>query len=109
MSMLKILGGRCRSRNAGFTPEKSASDHIKNTIGGRHGHSGWIDKTWYLLAIKCLLKVIMKKCILHVELVYQSCSGCSNAENNLSGRQLHDWAEYLVVVNTVLLREAKLL
>lgn len=48
----------------------------------------------------------MKKCILHVELVYHPRSGCGNAENNSDGHQFQDWAECLVVVDAVQLREA---
>lgn len=69
-------------------PKESASDHIKREAD--MVRSRWIDKTWWLLAVDCLMKVPVKKCILHVELMYRPCSRCGNVENNSNGRRLHD-------------------
>jgi len=64
-----------------------------------------VDEAWRLLTVDGLLKMTMKKGVLHVELVDRPRARGSNAENNPDGGRFNNWTEGLIVVDAVLLRE----
>jgi len=67
---------------------------------------GRIDEARWLLAVDSLLKMSVKKRVLHVQLANRPRAGSSNAQNSPNCRRFDNWAERLVVVDAVLLGEA---
>jgi len=67
---------------------------------------GRIDEARWLLAVDSLLKMSVKKHVLHVQLVNRPRVGSSDAQNSPNCRQFDNSAERLVVVDAVLLGEA---
>jgi len=67
---------------------------------------GRIDEARWLLAVDSLLKMSVKKRVLHVQLVNRPRVGSSDAQNSPNCRQFDNSAERLVVVDAVLLGEA---
>jgi len=67
---------------------------------------GRIDEARWLLAVHSLLKMSVKKRVLHVQLANRPRAGSSDAQNSPNCRRFDNWAERLVVVDAVLLGEA---
>ena len=67
---------------------------------------GRIDEARWLLAVDSLLKMSVKKRVLHVQLVDGPGTRSGDAENSPDGCQFDHLAERLVVVDAVLLGEA---
>jgi hypothetical protein len=59
-----------------------------------------VDETRRLLAVDSLLKVTMKKSILHIELVKSPATGRGNTQEGLNGRRFDNRTEGLVVVES---------
>ena len=67
---------------------------------------GRIDEARWLLAVDSLLKMSVKKRVLHVQLANRPRAGSSDAQNSPNCRQFDNWAERLVVVDAMLQGEA---
>jgi hypothetical protein len=65
--------------------------------------SGRVDETRRLLAVDSLLKVTMKKSIVHIELVKRPATGRGNTQDGPNGRRFDNRTEGLIVVDTNLL------
>lgn len=63
-----------------------------------------IDETRRLLTINSLMKCVVKKDILDVQLMDQPITGNGEAEDHSDSRRLDDRIEGLIVINTRLLR-----
>ena len=67
--------------------------------------SARVDESWRLLTVDGLLKVAVKKGVLHVQLVNRPGTGCGNAEYRSYGGRFDNRAKRLVVIDVVLLRK----
>jgi hypothetical protein len=65
----------------------------------------WIDEARRLLVVDCLVKVVVKKGVLHVQLMDRPGARDNDAENSPDGGWFDNRAERLVVVDAVTLRE----
>uniref|UniRef100_A0A0A9A781 Uncharacterized protein n=1 Tax=Arundo donax TaxID=35708 RepID=A0A0A9A781_ARUDO len=66
----------------------------------------WIDEARRLLTVDCLLKMTVKKGVLHVQLSNRPGTGSGDAQNSSNSRWFDHRAEGLVIVDAVLLGEA---
>jgi len=67
---------------------------------------GWINKTWRLLAVDCLIKMTMKKSILDIQLMNRPMMRGCNTQNCPDCSWFNNRTEYLIIVNAMVLRES---
>src|SRR6185437_6972778 len=67
---------------------------------------GWINKTWRLLAINCLIKMTMEKSILDIQLMNRPVARGCNTQNCPDGTWFNNRTECLIIINAMLLRES---
>jgi len=67
---------------------------------------GWINKTWSLLAIDCLIKMTMEKSILDIQLMNRPVARGCNTQNCPDGTWFNNRTECLIIINAMLLRES---
>jgi len=67
---------------------------------------GWINKTWRLLAVDCLIKMTMKKSILDIQLMNRPMTRGCNTQNCPDCSWFNNRTESLIIVNAMLLRKS---